>query len=497
MTHYEPFFYIARLVLETCTPLSIASGRTDGIADNLIVRDANGLPAIPGSSLAGVLRHAYQRLYDPDKTEEEAINTKALFGSDKKTLENAEENAEADAEAETGSPSLVQVSWGCLHNSMDQPIEGLLDPDDSGWKADEILKDALQSTPIKREHVRLNHRGNAKNQGKFDRTSLTTGHRFSVEISLWSDEKEDPRWERLLKLLKRPDFRLGGGTRRGLGKLKMVTGRCYTGQFNLKESEGFQQFSELAQSLTDVKHLQALNELTPQEQWQTIKLKLTPLDGYRFGGGTKPVVKDSQADLLAVTENCVIWENNQGKLAPKKQLVIPASSIKGALSHRVAYHYNVLAQKFSDEMEADKLNNHVGEKNEAVRALFGYVEEQPEQEEQAKQKTPNKKELAQIGCLIFDDIYRDITEEQITEYTHNSIDRFTGGVRDSALFSEEVITDQQTLSLDITVVSPLNKNDDKWKAFKLALTDLIEGRLALGAGGGRGHGYFSGEISYH
>ncbi|RKZ90416.1 MAG: hypothetical protein DRR19_10155 [Candidatus Parabeggiatoa sp. nov. 1] len=233
-----PFFYIASLVLETSTPLSIATGRTDGIADNLIVRDANGLPAIPGSSLAGVLRHTYQSLHDPDETDDNAKNTQELFGRDKKTANKKDEKKTGEPEGtnnqETGHPSFVQVSWGCLHDSHDKPIEDLLDTDDKRW-ANEIVTDALQTTPIRRDHVKLNHRGvsDAQKPGKFDRVSLTTGQRFSVELSLWSDKPNDPRWGKLLHLLERPEFRLGGGTRRGLGKLKVV--RYYTGQFNLKE----------------------------------------------------------------------------------------------------------------------------------------------------------------------------------------------------------------------------------------------------------------------
>lgn len=476
MTHYEPFFYIARLVLETCTPLSIASGRTDGIADNLIVRDANGLPAIPGSSLAGVLRHSYQRLYDLGKKEKEAFYTNELFGSEKKTpVSTDKKTPKTNNEAETGCPSFVHVSWGCLHDKNDQPIEGLLDPDDSCWQNDKIIKDALQSIPIRREHVKLNHRGisDAKKQGKFDRISLTTGHRFSVELSLWSDEANDPRWQRLLNLIKRPEFRLGGGTRRGLGKLKIVRG--YIGNFNLQETEDFNKFCNLTQCLTNTELLQPLDESESEDQ-HTIKLTLTPLDGYRFGGGTEHLIENGQADMLAVTENCVTWQNDQAEITKKKQIVIPASSVKGAISHRVAYHYNILTQTFADKPKKENIIP-VGENNEAVKELFGYVNEDTA--------------VAKTGNLIFDDIYLAPKDEQVTEYTHNNIDRFTGGVRDGALFSEEVITDKQTLVLNINVVNQPEGNI--WKAFELALNDLTQGRLALGAASGRGHGYFTGE----
>ncbi len=467
MIYSKPFFYIARLVLETGTPLSIASGRTDGIADNLIVRDANGLPTIPGSSLAGVLRHSYQRFYDSNK--KDAINPNDLFGSEK----------QASEDRETGQPSFVHVSWGCLHDKNDNPVEGLLDPDASCWEDDEIIKDALQSTPIRREHVKLNHRGvsDAKQQGKFDRTSLTTGHRFSVELSLWSKDDDELCWQQLLDLIKRPDFRLGGGTRRGLGKLKIV--RCHIGKFNLRNSKDFGKFGKLTQCLADIESLERLEELEPKTQLETIKINLTPLDGYRFGGGTEHLIQNGQADMLAVTENCVTWDNPEATITSEKQIVIPASSIKGALSHRVAYHYNILDHKFADRIDLADFKNYT-EGNEAVKALFGYVNEDTEE--------------AQIGSLIFDDVYlaRNTEDNQVTEYAHNCIDRFTGGVRDGALFFEEIITDKQLLNFDITVV---NKPEPKiWQALELSLNDLIEGRLALGAGGGRGgYGYFEGK----
>jgi len=491
MTHYEPFFYIARLVLETATPLSIATGRDDGIADNLLVRDANDLPAIPGSSFAGVLRHAYQRITSESQA-------KQLFGNAKPKQSSKENEGESD------NPSFVHVSWGYLHDSRDKPVEALLDPEDKRWD-DPVLKDALQAMPIKRDHVKLNHRGvsDAKKQGKFDRTSLTTGHRFSIELSLWSQKQNDVRWDDLIKLLQRPNFRLGGGTRRGLGKLKIV--RCHKGMFNLRDRIQYIKFTQLTQSVANTTHLQPPSNLGERDQYiqfieltqsvantshlQQITLNLKPLDGYRFGGGVEKLTQNSQADLLAVTEPCVEWKKNRGSLS-QKRIVIPASGVKGALSHRVAYHYNALTGIFADDnaVQAEPWV-YLGENNRAVKTLFGYVEE----------KQSDKKEVAaQMGCLIFDDVYIDRSERQKTlqpvEYTHNGIDRFTGGVREGVLFVEEVVTDTQPFKLNITVALPAKRQPtpEMWQALHLALTDLVEGDLALGAGGGRGHGYFEG-----
>lgn len=521
----KPIFYIARLVLETCTPLSIATGESiDGTANNLLVRDANGLPAIPGSSLAGVLRHAYQRVYDtPSKSNpKELSETDKLFGNPKQSKTDTRED-QADTTEDQDNPSFVRVSWACLHDSQDKPVEGLLNPypeKEPRWQ-DPLIKDARRETPIKRDHVKLSHRGvsDAKKQGKFDRSSLTKGHRFSVEISWWNEQEDDQRWENLLTLLQRPDFRLGGGTRRGLGKLKLVPENCYTGVFNLKEPSQFELFCQLPQKLAETRQyidnnpkLKPLKKLNQSiGDIQIITLSLTPIDGYRFGGGVEPLVKNSQADMLVVTERCVEWNNGEGKLTDK-QIVIPASGVKGALSHRVAYHYNVLNRIFADQ----KLNNpntafedakpYVEENNQAIQALFGYVKENQNADNSLKHD-----ETAQIGCLILDDVHlsRNKREKlQPIEYSHNSVNRFTGGVRDGALFFEEVVTDSQAFELNITVALPHDdqlpkiwkklKQEQKlnkvWQALQLALNDLVEGELALGAGGGRGHGYFKGEL---
>ena len=57
---------IARMVIETETPLAIGSGEKDIKTDKLVVKDVNGMPYIPGSSLAGVLRHSIKDFNRPD-----------------------------------------------------------------------------------------------------------------------------------------------------------------------------------------------------------------------------------------------------------------------------------------------------------------------------------------------------------------------------------------------------------------------------------------------
>ncbi len=77
---------------------------------------------------------------------------------------------------------------------------------------------------------------------------------------------------------------------------------------------------------------------------------------------------------------------------------------------------------------------------------------------------------------------------------HNGIDRFTGGVRQHVLYGEEVLS--CPFNLKITLL-PGPVSAEAKKALAMTLDDLVEGRLALGAGSSRGHGYFTGQTSWN
>lgn len=466
-TNLFSVFHIARIVLQTVTPLSIASGQTDTIHDNLLVRDANDLPAIPGSCFAGVLRSLYENQYGQEETE-------ALFGTAK------------HKEVQHESPSLVGVSWGCIHDAKDLPVEGLLDPENSRFRTDALLRDARQIIPVRRDHVQISDKGVAlkREMAKFDRVSLTAGHRFSIELSLWSNENPDPRWYKLLDMLQHPEFRLGGNTRRGLGSLKVK--RCYANIFDLGDTDDLEKFRNISPLLSEYAHLSRHQVEGGACGRDMIVLKLTPEDdGYRFGGGLEPLSNNDTGhppDLIPVTEKEVEWRDNKGSISSRKVL-IPATALKGPLRHRTAYYYNLLT---GEKVDADRCK--------AVTRLFGYV----------KRNNDSAESQAKAGNLLIDDQYQPLDSISSLHMEHTSIDRFTGGVREHMLFSEELVvqkcTPETPLAFKIYFLEDreLLKQEEPliMKALEFALDDLKNGRLALGAGSGRvGSGYFQG--SWH
>ena len=108
------------------------------------------------------------------------------------------------------------------------------------------------------------------------------------------------------------------------------------------------------------------------------------------------------------------------------------------------------------------------------------------------------------GQLLIDDCFLTLETEALASkvglLTHNSLDRFTQGVRSQVLFSEETLYKGE-VGIRMTVLTrvPNGKGEsrplklDVRQAFKRALDDLCKGRLAIGAGDGEGHGRCSGE----
>ncbi len=473
MTPDLKHFYLARLSLEAATPLSVATGNTEDVFDVVLVRDANGLPALPGSSIAGVLRHLYWETHGQASMEE-------IFGGQER--------------GEEGNPSCLHVSWGAIQDSGGKPVEGLLLGESrERLKTDPLLKAALAigEDPIYRDRVRIGHRGAAVKTAKFDRAVLPAGYRFSAELSLWSGKENDEHWQRLLNLLRHPLFRLGGGTRAGLGRITTVS--VHTAHFDLSCEEDRKRFSKVGRGLGEISGLEKMEEQSgykAENRFLTATLTLKPRGFWRIGQGDTPQRfdgKDKPADLLPKMEQRVIWDANDKGRGGAAELLIPASSIKGALAHRIAFHANRLAEhpRWAEEME-NLADYDKSEHCQEVRELFGYAR---------NDKTAKEGEnTGQAGRLFLDDAFLSFTKDDLELMMHNAIDRFTGGVREHMLFSEELVWKKEIaieLALDTKGIT-----ENTREALRLALNDLIEGRLAIGGGSGKGHGFCNGSIQW-
>lgn len=453
-------FCLARVTLEASSAHGIHSGQGDVTHDVLLVRDANGLPALPGSSLAGVLRSAYRQYVGAEQADR-------FFGYRKRDKQD-------------GQASYLTIGWGLVHNSNNRPVEGL-HPDPA--KDDHLLAFLLNDKPLVRQRVRLSHNGTAEATGKFDVTLIPAGVRYTTFISYWCDDSEESRqhWQNLLGLLSSPVLHIGHGTRSGNGHFHVV--ELLQSRWDLRTPAGREGFVKRPRSRADRKGLEPVDNGVFGQATSAphapplglhVRLDLVAEAGWRVGGGERSISGidyEKEPDLLPQHEVRVRWKDGQAKVdgAGQSCHLLPGSALKGALRHRLAFHYRCLTGEFAGA--EDPLPN--PEACPAVLQLFGHAE--------------NDKGLA--GVLGFHDMLLEGTHAM--QLMHNRIDRFTGGVINGALFSEEVLW-QTPLTVRIAVLPGAERVDAlTWQAFERTLQDLADGWLPLGANGSRGLGVFT------
>lgn len=445
--------YIARIVIEALTPLALSSGDKDIVTDSLVALDVNGLPYIPGTSIAGVIRHALEL----DATKESIFGYQNPFKS------------------KDGKGSEIIFSEAKMIGKDGKPIDGLqlIDWNDAYYQH-------FKELPI-RQHARINHKGVTADTGKFDEQVVFKGTRFCFEIEMVSDGSNKNQFSSVLSQLKSKTFRLGGGTRSGFGELKVVS--CLTKDYDLTKEDSLNTYLEKTSKLSD-KWEEEKDEIEAEAQasdaWSEYKITLKPSDFFLFGSG----FGDDDADMTPVKEALISW-SEQGIPEFKNQTVlIPATSLKGALAHRVAYHFNRIKHCFADKIDPIEYEKIVGKNNEAVKALFG-----SEGEKDGKEM---KNQLC--GNILFSDIIKE-DDAKPKILNHVAIDRFTGGAIDGALFSEKTTNG---IGHEYTTTLYVKKNiltDNIKDALEAALKDLCNGMLPLGGGVNRGNGIFSGSLT--
>ena len=406
--------YIAHITLEADTPLKIGSADSDFMKDSPIQRDWNGLPMILGTSIAGVLRKDFEG--DADDIFGKENGSKVIFSNALLVDENSRVNEELLL---SKSPFLK------LFDKLPQ-----------------------------REHTAITQKGVAKEHSKFDEEVVYKGTRFRFALEMLEDESA---FTKLLEMLQSPSFRVGGGSTKGFGKFKVVeilssvidtAEALATYSSSLNSTEGSK--VELSTNIKPINHT-------------SYSLTIEPDEFFMFGSG----FGDDVADQIPVVEKIIDY---QAKGLSANHILIPASSLKGAIAHRTAYHYNLQNGLFVGDDEARLV----------ISELFG----------EAKN---SKKEIeGSRGKVLFSDLFK-LDREESKIFDHVAIDRFTGGGLDGALFQEKTTAQSDVWELEILLENGVEELFVE--AFERALDDVCSGMLPLGGATTKGHGVFSGTWS--
>ena len=428
-TKVYPYRFIARIVIEAATPLAVGSGEKGFMTDALVAKDINGMPYIPGTSIAGVIRHALG-----DKTNNES----SIFGYHK---------------GKNAAGSRIMFSDAVMIGKDGKVLDGIQQIDFS-----DDFYNHFVNLPV-RQHVRINEFGTAEKGGKFDEQVVYQGARFVFEMEYISEENDIKPFENALDQLQYTTFRLGGGTRKGFGKIKLISIQ----QRSYDLTKDIDLYLEKSSSLKDEWDAECIAvEHVEDKEWVKYEMVLQPNDFILFASG----LGDEDADDTPVTESVITWSNEKNPIPSfiDDCILIPGSSIKGALAHRTAYYWNKGKGYFAGDPRAK-----TADKCPAVIAIFGSSDD----------------EVPQRGNFIIDDLISEPAPSKL--FNHVKIDRFTGGAIAGALFTEKV-TDARNLRFPLTILVKASPENRIY--FESALNDLKKGLLPLGGSSNRGMGMF-------
>lgn len=421
---------VVRLVVEAVTPLAVGSGEGNVMTDSVVAVDFRGLPYIPGTSLAGVLRHAVEHVSGMDD----------LFGK-------------KDEKGTTGSKIIVSEARIVDFNGM--VVDGVLKT------PSRELMNFYADCPV-RQHVCINEKGVTDGAGKFDNQVVYKGTRFCFDLEcLLNEGKDQELFDAVLDVVLSSGLRAGGGTRKGYGRLEV---RAVDPEvFDLdKEDEMMRYLDYSSELIAPDMNPSDVGGKDDENKYKSYHLKLSPEDFVFFGSG----LGNKNADSMALTERYVDWTGNEG--TPKYGIVFPGSSIKGAFAHRFRYWYNVLDP----------------EKGEvASRILFGTVD--------GKKQVPG---LMFFEDVILDDKYsrKVFNHVMIDRFTGGAFPGAL--YNEEAVYMEGVSFELRfTLDLDALKPRCASEGADPKKvedAVDLVIRDIREGLLPLGGLTNRGHGCF-------
>lgn len=416
--------------LKNLSPLIIGSGE-DEQTDIDVIRDGNGTPFIPGTSIAGVLRHYAEEHLGKKEEEQKIIN--ALFGEKEKD----------------SIQSLLHISDLTLAGNSCAQVN-IRD----GIKLDPLTKTTAQHTTGQKQS------GGAK----YEYEIIETGACFDMKMELIIRENHKNEEKKIydllyitLESLEKERIRLGAKTRRGFGRLKLENTKVLP--LDMETGEDVNAWIDFNWNFNTNNGISYF-----KKDILTLKSKTVTRILAKFKIPYSLIIRHYNENPS---------DDDTTHLVSNSQMVIPGTSWNGVLRHAI-YHLllDVLVHNNNqNELEPGKKFDRFKKiYNDITGDLFGYV-------------NPDDLETQASASRISID-ESTISNGNLISYTRNKVDRFTGGVVDSALFSEKPVYGGET-ALNIEVENP-----GGWEIglLLLALKDIGNGIQPLGGDANIGRG---------
>lgn len=415
--------------LKTQSPLHIGSGANEGLTDILILKDKQGQPFIPGTSLAGVLRSEIAAIYGEKAADK-------LFGS---------------IDGRDSNQSMLNISDVVLTS------KGIVVRD--GVAIDELT-------------------GVAKTGAKFDFEALERGAAGDVLLELTVRKCDEAK--PLEITYQHNAYSVKGDC---YGEMAATIADLLTGGISVGSltTKGYGKIAGAeAVSVYDFDFAQAKSA----EQWLAyISDEKLPQAAYT---GKAEAVKAAENFYLEVgcalqgallVRNFDVDDSKQNKeeatlsavqLKSGEDYVIPGTSWKGVLRSRA---FKILLALTGNDLQAAQ---------HKLQEIFGFAND-------------GEKQSGKRSKLLVDETYISTKKLSAMRQTRNRIDRFTGSTIDSALFCEEPVWQQKRDENTVTLKACLkNCSQAEAGLMLLLLKDLWLGNMNIGSGRGVGRGVLRG-----
>jgi len=457
--HYQYRFV---LKCETIGPLRVGSGMLSELTDNEPRRTAKGQLMIPGTSVAGALRGAVERLVFSQPGHASATCQVFMAGAIARSAD---------------TPCRCEV---CRLFGDVIPVEGAAVS--RVWAHDVVLPESAAIRIADAVALERSRRV-AADARKFDFVEVAQGTAFWIDIR--GDDLTDPELKLLgaaLALLANGRVSLGGHSSRGAGLVR-GTEACIRRR-NLRDAE-------------HVVEMAISNELEPgvragtEPAWPDLvvaSLDQFPGEGCSFPDHVRIVFHlvpdETQGDTYLVNDPVESLLSGYDR-APRGGVAaaeLPASSLRGALrsgAERIMRTIAGAKRRVCDPATAPCKKPRVAA-NEA----------EPPPESwccPACQIFGNTDFASRLHVAVERDPGGSTTR---APFDHLAIDRFTGGSRDTLKF-DALAARGGEFKVNLTL-DRVNDHERPWVIALLGLTlqDLQQGRITVGHGGSKGHGFF-------
>ncbi len=346
--HIQYRYYI-KGKLELLSPLIIASGANQ-LADLQLIRDWDDNIIIPGTTLAGNIRHLLN-----EKIKDKGLIGK-YFGSDD------------------------EKSGHSLFSFFDAR--------------------ALSVNTDIRDGVKLNNiTKTAQDTSKYDYEIINTGSLFEFRMEAISRENSDNMvieaiLSGIIAILKTSELRIGAKTSRGFGRVKLTETKTLKLEMaNQADKQKWIDFS--------------WDNLNKEDSFEANKDLFTKINSFKIS--VNFTIPDS---LIIKSYSTEPDDVDSVSLTSNGKPIISGTSWTGAIRHALK----------NAGKELDKCD----EMSELIRKTFGWVDD----------RSGNSNNVIPSKVVIDDST---IEKSVMIPYIRNKVDRFTGGVVETALFNEKPV----------------------------------------------------------